>query len=125
MLRPNGKRTPRTANIQSGHAGGRLAVRARTLCHLMTMTTRNGLKLSQTSNQQTKGPTAMLYFIPKARETFPGTYVAMVMQRNARGQMCGSATSGFTFSSPEAALHHATQCARRVSARHPFTAVKA
>jgi hypothetical protein len=67
----------------------------------------------------------MLYFIPKAREIMDGTFVAIVMQRDARGRMCGSATSGFTFSNAQAALHHATQCARRVSARHPFTQVKA
>lgn len=65
----------------------------------------------------------MLYFIPKARKLIDGTYVATVMQRNDRGQMCGSATSGFTFSNADAALDHAIACAKRVSARHAFTRV--
>lgn len=67
----------------------------------------------------------MIYFIPKARRIHDGTYVATVMQRNDRGQMCGSATSGFTFSNAEAARAHAVACAQRVADAHPFTRVKA
>jgi hypothetical protein len=65
----------------------------------------------------------MLTFIPKARQTFEGTYIAIVMQRDARGRMCGSASSKFTFSNADAAMAHAIACARRVSSRHPFTRV--
>lgn len=66
----------------------------------------------------------MLTFIPRARKTFTSTYIATVVQRNAKGQMAGMASSGFTFTTAEAALAHAIACARRVSAKHPFTRVE-